>query len=194
MIMYFLQTLKATSVILPVLVTAGSALAQSNYTSGGQSWHGTWSFQSSSQESIALSRSKLIEEMQSGGLGPNTSIVTYDNRSNYVELSGPNSGSIENTNRVGDDIGRNTNVVGSMNTGENRVEVNGSNNTLDVANSATSSGCLDGSINEAVSQNAPSGVSAIANVLRMADVPSNSAAYSYTRNSTAGGIQSDCLK
>tara|TARA_R110002012_G_scaffold30766_4_gene92744 strand:+ start:810 stop:1136 length:327 start_codon:yes stop_codon:yes gene_type:complete len=47
--------------------------------------------------------------------------------------------------QIGDDIGQNTNSVGSMNTGSTTIEVNGSGNDLNAVNSADNSGCVDGS-------------------------------------------------
>ena len=38
-------------------------------------------------------------------------------------------------------------VLGSLNTGETRIEVNGNDNSIIATNSATTEGCVDGSIN-----------------------------------------------
>lgn len=173
----------------------GAEVSAQNLTSTVRDWHGSWGFSSPTQQSLDMSRARLIEERRAGGLGPSNSFVTYDNRSNYIDQSGTFSGSVEATNRVGDEIGRNTNVVGAMNTGETRIDVVGDGNKIDAINAADSSGCLDGSINEGALSSEPAGVSALANVLAQAGIGNVDAEgpQSWSQSVVMGNTQSGCL-
>jgi hypothetical protein len=46
---------------------------------------------------------------------------------------------------IGDEIGQNTNAVGSMNTGNTTIDINGNENAITAVNSADNTGCIDGS-------------------------------------------------
>ncbi len=82
--------------------------------------------------------------------GPQTVIYqdSYtDARSNYIEnvSDGAQATIGDVADHIGDDVGTQTYSVGSMNTGE--ISVTGDNNDITATNSATSEGCVDGSVN-----------------------------------------------
>lgn len=171
-----------------LLLVAGSVDAQ-NWSSGARDWQGSWGFSSQSQQSLDLSRSRLIEEQRADAFGPSATFITNDNRSNYLEQSGTFSGPVDAENRVGDDIGRNTNVVGAMNTGENKVEIYGDDNRVDAYVSSDNAGCLDGSINEGSVSGEPAGVSAISSALAENGIDAPDALH---QSVSMGNSQSGC--
>src|SRR6056297_2864924 len=137
---------------LVVGATPCVALAQ-NVSSSGASWSSGWGFASASDRNVALSRSQAIRQAKSAG-GPSTVVTTNnDNRSNYVENitdRGTITASMQNgdiIDHLGDEIGNNTNSVGSMNTGTTNLTIDGSNNDVVATNSADNTGCVDGSVN-----------------------------------------------
>ncbi len=126
------------------LVPFGAALAQS---SPGQDWSGGWSFQTANDRSVGLARATSIRQAE-GVQGPTSVINTNnyyntDNRANYVEVI--SDGPVSTEYQIGDQIGQNTNSVGSMNTGNTTIDINGNSNTIHAINSAENTGCVDGS-------------------------------------------------
>lgn len=130
-------------------------------------WNSSWQFSNVTRRTLTLQQADLIAKMENGfydSFGPaQTTVINNtntDNRSNYIETinEGEGVGSIEN--KIGDDIGQNTNTVGSMNTGSTTIEVTGSNNEIDAYNTSRNTGCLDGSINTASNNALPEGRSA----------------------------------
>ena len=176
--------------IFSVLLLIASPVAAQNMATSTRDWHGAWGFQSISSESLALTRAKLIEEQNSGALAPSSSFITYDNRSNYLEINGDVDGPVDAVNRIGDDIGRNTNVVGAMNTGSNTIEVTGSGNVIEAVNAADSAGCLNGSINEGSASEAPAGSSALAGILAEAGLEARG---DFFQSVDVGSSQSGCV-
>lgn len=116
-------------------------------SSPGQDWSAGWSFQTATDRSVALSRATTIRQMQ-GAQGPTTVVNTNnyyntDNRANYVEVV--SDGAVSTDYQIGDDIGQNTNSVGSMNTGNTTIDIQGDSNAIHAINSADNTGCVDGS-------------------------------------------------
>lgn len=134
-------SLLAAALLLPVCAQA------QNISSQGQTWATGWNFGSATDRSVALSRAQIMKQVETG---PADTIVTYntynDSRSNYVETVTGDGGTTTTDLHVGDEIGENTYAVGSLNTGSNTIEVNGSGNTISAENSANTSAPVDGSI------------------------------------------------
>lgn len=135
---------------LPLI--AGTAQAQ-NFSSSGQNWSSGWGFASPSDRSLALQQAQAIRQARSQP-GPSTVITNNnktvnDSRSNYQEVIGE---TLEfdtiDFQLNGDRIGQNTNSVGSMNTGNTTIDINGNDNTIHAINSADTEGCVDGSIQQ----------------------------------------------
>ena len=125
-------------------VQFNAAYAQS---SPGQDWSTGWTFQTATDRSVALSRATTIRQME-GTQGPSSVINTNnyyntDNRANYVEVV--SEGSVSTEYQIGDQIGQNTNSVGSMNTGNTTIDIQGDSNAIHAINSADNTGCVDGS-------------------------------------------------
>ena len=129
---------------IAICLLASGAQAQS-VGSTGSSWSGNWSFSSATDRSIALQKAQIIRQAEFG-VEPSTVYNTYnDNRSNYVESNG-SEGGVTFDLHVGDETGQNTYAVGSLNTGNTTVTVDGEGNTVDANNSAETNGCVDASI------------------------------------------------
>lgn len=127
------------------LLLTGHAQAQS-YTSAGQSWNTVFGFASASDRSVALQRAQAVRAAEQGTDQPVYNYNTYsDNRSNYIETN-TSGGDVTGASQIGDQIGEETYSVGALNTGSTTITNNGSNNVITANNTATSSGCVDGSI------------------------------------------------
>jgi hypothetical protein len=125
--------------------------AAQNFSSAGQNWSTGWGFSSVGERSLSLQQAQAIRQARIQP-GPTTVITNYnnttnDNRSNYQEVLGEilDIGTID-FQLNGDRIGQNTNSVGSMNTGNTTIDINGASNTVHAINSADTQGCVDGSI------------------------------------------------
>lgn len=136
-------------VVLPfVLMTVfvcDPVLAQ-NFGSSGQSWSGTWGFSSPSERALGLQTAQAVLAARQGPVSPvyNTH---NDNRSNYQELNSFGSSALSGGGfHIGDEIGQNTNSIGSMNTGTTNIDIDGSSNSVVATNGADNAGCVDGSI------------------------------------------------
>lgn len=150
-VLYVLVALAAT-------VMAAPGLAQS--VSGfGQSWNGFYGFSSPSDRSVSLQRAEAIRQAEQGALAPVYN--TYnDNRSNYIETN-TSGGNVSGDSQIGNQIGEQTYSVGALNTGSTTITVDGSGNTITADNTASSNGCVDGSIIHSTSTNGVSGESAL---------------------------------
>jgi hypothetical protein len=131
-----------------LVATCGTAEAQ-NYASTGQSWSSGWGFASASDRSLGLQKAQVIKNAEQGtpltSVTNNTYNTTNDSRTNYVETN--NAAGDVTANSVGNDqIGTNTNAVGSMNTGNTTISLTGDDNVITATNSADNSGCTDGSV------------------------------------------------
>ena len=107
-----------------------------------------WGFRNAHQVSGGTGRAKIMLPARKSA-GPSTVVNTTnyyntDNRTNYMDVA--TDGDVSTDFHVGDDIGQNTNSVGSMNTGNTTIDVAGSNNMIDAVNSADNTGCIDGSV------------------------------------------------
>lgn len=139
-----LARLAAGLCLLSLTVTGAHA---QNFSSSGQSWSGSWGFPSATDRSIALQQAQVLRQVENPTQQPETVYNNYyDNRSNYVDATSQD-GSITVDNHVGDEIGENTYAVGSLNTGNTTIAVEGDGNMIDSVNSADMQGCVDGSIN-----------------------------------------------
>jgi hypothetical protein len=139
----FSVILIAIALSLPV---ADPLFAQ-NYGSSGQSWTSTWGFSSVPERSLSLQTAQAIRSARQAPLNPvyNT-YNTTDNRTNYQEYIGGDGAVMGGGFQIGDQIGQNTNSIGSMNTGTTSIDINGSGNSVIATNGADNSGCVDGSI------------------------------------------------
>ena len=137
---------------LAAALIAATAEAQ-NVSSSGQNWSSGWGFASPSDRNLALQQAQAIRQARTQP-GPNTVVNNHnntvnDNRSNYQEVLGE----LLDIDTIdfqlnGDRIGKNTNSVGSMNTGNTEIDIHGTNNTVHAINSADTEGCVDGSIQQ----------------------------------------------
>lgn len=129
---------------LALLVVVSEASAQS---SPGQNWSAGWGFQTANDRAVGLSRANAIMQAEKGPTPTTvmntTNYNTTDNRSNYVDVT--TAGDVSTDYQIGDDIGQNTNSVGSMNTGNTTIDINGDSNSIHAINSADNTGCVDGS-------------------------------------------------
>lgn len=139
--------LKTLVPALALACAASSGAFAQNAGSPGSSWSGTWNFGSVSDRSLGLQTAQAIRAAQLPQLAPvyNT-YNTYDNRTNYQEYNNGDGTISTGAFHVGDEIGQNTNSIGSMNTGTTSIDINGSNNAVNATNGADNTGCVDGSI------------------------------------------------
>lgn len=134
------------AVMACALLLAAAPVAAQNYSGPGQSWSGSWGFQSASDRSIALQQAQAIRSARNQG-GPSTIINNvYDYRSSYQEIVGTGGPLGDVQFQIGDAIGQNTNAIGAMNTGTTNIDIAGSGNTVTATNAADSEGCIDGSV------------------------------------------------
>jgi len=152
-------------------VAPQSAVAQ-NFSSSGQNWSSGWGFASPSDRNLALQQAQAIRQARTQP-GPSTVVTNHnntvnDNRSNYQEILGE----LLDIDKIdfqlnSDRIGKNTNSVGSMNTGNTTIDINGDDNDIHAINSADNEGCVDGSIQQESalyeSMASPSGIDISAN-------------------------------
>lgn len=138
-------------VILASVAGMPQIASAQNFSSAGQNWSSGWGFASASDRNVALQQAQAIRQARIQP-GPSTVVTNYttnDNRSNYQEVVGEmlDIDTIDfqlNSDR----IGKNTNSVGSMNTGNTTIDIQGANNTVHAINSADTEGCVDGSIQQ----------------------------------------------
>lgn len=128
------------------------AAAAQNVAGQGQNWSGSYGFSSATDRSVTLNQAQVIRQVEEG-VDPTTSYYTYntystDNRSNYSETQVTGDGGTTVEVIGGDKIGQQTYSVGSLNTGSTDITVTGDGNYVDANNSATTNGCVDGSISE----------------------------------------------
>jgi hypothetical protein len=133
----------ALSLSMPM---AKPLLAQ-NYGSSGQSWTSNWGFSSVGDRSLNLQTAQAIRAARQSPVNPvyNT-YNTTDNRSNYQDYNGGAGAVMGGDFQIGDQIGQNTNSIGSMNTGTTTIDINGNSNSVVATNGAENTGCVDGSI------------------------------------------------
>jgi hypothetical protein len=140
------QRFLRAQIVCALTLVAVPASAQ-NYSGPGQSWSGSWGFQSPSDRSIALQQAQAIRSARNPTPGPTTVITnSYDNRSSYQEIVGTGGPVGDIQFQIGDAIGQNTNAIGAMNTGTTNIDIAGSGNTITATNAADSEGCIDGSV------------------------------------------------
>lgn len=134
----------ALTSLMPSIVSA------QNYGSTGTGWSANWGFSSSNDRSLGLATAQAIRTARTAPLAPvyNTyNETTYDNRGNYQEYNLTDSATVAGgAFHIGDQIGQNTNSIGSMNTGTTNIDVQGSGNSIVATNGADNTGCVDGSI------------------------------------------------
>lgn len=132
--------------ILAVSALPAAAGAQT-YASSGQTWSSNWAFGTATDRSVAVSQAQTIRNAERGPdiTSQATYNTYYDSRNNYVEVTS-DSGAVTTDFQNGDTIGENTYAVGSLNTGNTSITVEGDGNLVDANNSATTTGCVDGSV------------------------------------------------
>lgn len=137
--------LSALALSLPM----SQPLQAQNYGSSGQSWTSTWGFSSVAERSLSLQSAQAIRNARQAPASPiyNTyNSTTTDNRMNYQEYNGGDSAVMGGDYQIGDQIGQNTNSIGSMNTGTTQIDITGNSNSVVATNGADNTGCVDGSI------------------------------------------------
>lgn len=147
------------------LVCVAVPVCAQNMTGVGQTWSGTWGFETASDRSIALQRAQMIKTAEQGADATTVNhYETYnDNRSNYIDSNNSSTGNVTAEIHNGDEIGTNTNAVGAMNTGSTTITLSGDGNNVSSNNSADTSGCIDGSVNSTQLGQMP-GIGTIASV------------------------------
>lgn len=137
----------AISLAFLLSLLSPNPLFAQNYGSSGQSWTSTWGFSSVAERSLSLQTAQAIRAARQTPVDPiyNT-YNTYDNRTNYQEYNGGNGAVMGGDFQVGDQIGQNTNSIGSMNTGTTNIDIAGNGNAVTATNGADNTGCVDGSI------------------------------------------------
>lgn len=153
--------------LLFIVPTTG--LAQS-YSSVGQNWVGSFSFPSVSERSLAIQQAQAMWNVANPLNNEITYNNYYDSRANYVETNA--GGNVQTDYQIGDDIGKQTYAVGSLNTGSTNIEVNGEGNSIIAENAAENTGCIDGSLLDLDASSMGSGVenSRVGSVLDLADL------------------------
>ena len=146
--------------LLPMLFGVGvalwcsTALAQS-YVAPSANWNGSWGFPTTGEKTYRLLQADTIEKKEEdyyNSIGRNT--INYnatnntwnDNRSGMVEFTANGDSKVDISNRTSNDIGQNTNVIGSVNAPQTSIDISGSGNNVSATNTSDSSGCLDGSV------------------------------------------------
>jgi len=155
--MFLAAVSAAVSIVLTAALGVSPAAAQ-NFSSSGQGWSGSWGFSSPSDRSLQLQQAQAIRQAETRP-GPTTVVTNTtnsstvnnlntinDSRSHYIDGVG-DMATATLEYQIGDNIGQKTYSVGALNTGETRIEVNGNDNSIIATNSATTEGCVDGSIN-----------------------------------------------
>lgn len=141
-----LGSLLVATVFFACQLSVAKTAAAQNYSGYGQSWSSVYGFGSPSDRTLGLQRADMIRRAESGADIPTMTTNNYfDNRSGYVETNS-SGGDVLGNAQVGDQIGQQTYSVGALNTGSTTITVDGSGNLIDANNSATSDGCVDGSI------------------------------------------------
>ncbi len=118
----------------------------------GRQLSGSWGFSSASDQSVKLNQAAGHRQAERGA-DPTTQYYTTntyntDNRSNYSQTDVTGDGPVTIDVVGGNKIGQQTYSVGSLNTGSTEITVMGDGNLIDANNSATTTGCVDGSISE----------------------------------------------
>lgn len=136
--------------VVPLAVVASvTGAAAQNVAGQGTNWSGSYGFSSATDKSVKLNQAQIIRQAEEA-VDPTTNYYTYntnttDNRSNYNEtVSGDGDVSVQVVG--GDSIGQKTYSVGSLNTGSTEITISGDGNFVDANNSATTNGCVDGSV------------------------------------------------
>lgn len=161
--------------IVFILLVPSAGFSQS-YSSAGQNWAGSFSFPSVSDRSLAIQQAQAIWNVANPQRNEITYNNYYDSRSNYVETNA--SGNVETDYQIGDDIGKQTYSVGSLNTGSTSIEVVGQGNSIIAENAAENAGCVDGSLLDLDASATGSGLesSQVGSVLDLADLMDRAAA------------------
>lgn len=152
-----------------VAMVPATALGQT-YSSAGQNWVGSFSFPTVSDRSLAIQQAQALWNVENPQKTEITYNSYYDSRTNYVETNA--SGNVQTDYQIGDDIGKQTYSVGSLNTGSTSIEVNGQGNSIIAENAAENTGCVDGSLLDLNASSTGSGVenSRVGSVLDLADL------------------------
>lgn len=173
---------------IALLASVMVASAQ-NISGQGTNWSGSWGFSSATDSSVKLNQAQVIRQAEQG-TDPTSLYYTYntyntDNRQNYSETQVTGDGSTTVEVVGGDKIGQQTYSVGSLNTGSTEIHVSGDGNYVDANNSATTNGCVDGSISEMDFQWAPTDGSAGATTVD----PASNGLWDMSTASIGGGCQ-----
>jgi hypothetical protein len=185
-------------VLFSVIIGPGTAAIAQNVNGSASTWTGSWQFQSATARSVEVQQADIMKRGESGyydSFGPAQTTVNNttinDSRSNYVEATGSEGGTMDIANRIGDEIGKVSNVTGAINTGSTQISVDGAGNTIHAINSSDSQGCLDGSINETQTQTRFLDPSSSASVLN--SVAGFGFPVSVSTTNSTGGSQSGCV-
>lgn len=132
------------AVILVISVLNGGLCWAQSYSSSGSSWSSSYGFPSATDRSVGLQTATAIRTARN----PITTNNYYDYRTGYVEYNAAAGSSMTSDFQLGD---TSSSSVGSMNTGDMSVTVDGEGNTITTTSAADSQGCIDGSIGSALS-------------------------------------------
>lgn len=114
------------------LFSATVSFAQ-NTMSPATDWTGNYSFSSSTDRNLRLLQADMIEKREQG----------------YYESLGKTTlnQTITNHTTTNNNIGQNTNAIGSVNNTTTNIDLTGNNNSINIDSNSTSNGCQDGSVN-----------------------------------------------
>jgi len=137
------------------LVLGGGEASAQSYVQPSANWNGSWGFPTTAEKTYRLLQADTIEKKEEdyySSIGRNT--INYnatnntwnDNRSGMVEFTANGDSKVDISNRTSNDIGQNTNVIGSVNAPQTSIDISGSGNSVRATNTSDSSGCLDGSV------------------------------------------------
>jgi hypothetical protein len=194
----FANILCRALVLFSIMTGLGSAAIAQNVNGSSSTWTGSWQFQSATARSVEVQQADIMKRGESGyydSFGPAQTTVNNttinDSRSNYVEATGSEGSTMDIANRIGDEIGKVSNVTGAINTGSTQISVDGAGNTIHAINRSDSQGCLDGSINETQTQTRFLDPSSSASVLN--SVAGFGFPVSVSTSNSTGGSQSGCV-
>lgn len=133
------------------MIAGAPAIAQER--SAGSSWTGSYGFPSPTERSVRLNTMITQRQLESGAFdaGAVTNITTnynYDQSTGDTNVTAAEGATVDLQIRTSADSGdtTSTSTIGSQNTTNSTINIEGSNNLVDVISTSDSVGCQDGSI------------------------------------------------
>lgn len=135
---------------LAALVLSLPLVAQAQ-TSGGSDWSSSYMFPSANDRVARTSMIDQVAKAENGyyatvGTTTYNTYNTYDNSVGSVNVNAEAGATVDASIRTAEGSGTNTYVVGAINTSNNNIQISGSDNLVDISNSASNTGCQDGTI------------------------------------------------